>query len=129
MKWIFIEDNEFDRDILDISFNEIKPELCADFSYTFYNNGTDFLKGLSNLECEIVISDMNLPDMNGIEILKKFKENDRLKDTPFLLFSTSLHQEEIEKAYALGADNYILKPDGFKATCETLLKIYSNYAK
>lgn len=80
---------------------------------------------LANTKFDMVISDWNLPKMNGLDLLKHIRSTPKLKDIPFLMLTSEANEENILKALEEGADQYITKP--FKATVleETIKKILS----
>ena len=64
----------------------------------------------------LVLLDLNLPDMTGIEILQRLKANTHLKRVPVVVLTTTDDSREIQRCYDLGANVYITKPvnyDGF----------------
>jgi CheY-like chemotaxis protein len=58
----------------------------------------------------LVLLDLNLPDMTGIDILQKLKADDKLKRAPVIVLTTTDDKREIERCYELGANVYITKP-------------------
>jgi CheY-like chemotaxis protein len=64
----------------------------------------------------LVLLDLNLPDMTGVDILEKVKSNEHTKRSPVVVLTTTDDQREIQRCYDLGANVYITKPvdyDGF----------------
>lgn len=64
----------------------------------------------------LVLLDLNLPDMTGVDILEKVKGNEHTKRSPVVVLTTTDDQREIQRCYDLGANVYITKPvdyDGF----------------
>ncbi|WP_375461545.1 response regulator [uncultured Enterovirga sp.] len=62
----------------------------------------------------LVLLDLNLPDMTGIDILKIVKENEHLKRTPVVVLTTTDDQREIQRCYDLGCNVYITKPVNYE---------------
>ena len=58
----------------------------------------------------LILLDLNMPRKNGFDVLKEIKENDQLKKIPIIIFTTSKTARDINKAYELGANCYISKP-------------------
>jgi CheY-like chemotaxis protein len=58
----------------------------------------------------LVLLDLNLPDMTGIDILQKLKSHDGLKRAPVIVLTTTDDKREIERCYELGCNVYITKP-------------------
>ena len=79
----------------------------------------DTLNALHNGEFDIVLLDVLLQSENGLDILKKIKEDDRLKNIPVAMFTNYTKQETQDEAMAFGAVDYIVKID---LTLEQLVK-------
>src|SRR4051812_45754046 len=58
----------------------------------------------------LILLDLNLPDMSGIDILKPIKENDHLRVVPVVVLTTTDDKAEIQRCYDLGCNVYITKP-------------------
>jgi CheY-like chemotaxis protein len=90
-----------------------------------FRNGTDALEFLLGGDGSgavhagsslLVLLDLNLPDMTGVDILGRIKANPHLKRSPVVVLTTTDDQREIQRCYDLGANVYITKPvdyDGF----------------
>ena len=118
---IMIEDDEGHARLIEKNIrragvsNEIVP----------FVNGTDALRYLlgANGSGEasagrqlLVLLDLNLPDMTGVDILEKVKNNVHTKRSPVVVLTTTDDEREIQRCYDLGANVYITKPvdaDGF----------------
>ena len=62
----------------------------------------------------LILLDLNLPDMSGIDILTKIKSDERLKRTPVVVLTTTDDTQEIQRCYDLGANVYITKPVNYE---------------
>lgn len=62
----------------------------------------------------LVLLDLNLPDMTGVDILKVIKENEHLRRTPVVVLTTTDDQREIQRCYDLGCNVYITKPVNYE---------------
>ncbi len=62
----------------------------------------------------LMLLDLNLPDMTGVDILKVVKENEILKRTPVVVLTTTDDQREIQRCYDLGCNVYITKPVNYE---------------
>ncbi len=58
----------------------------------------------------LILLDLNLPDMSGIDILKRLKENEHLRVSPVVVLTTTDNMSEIRRCYDLGCNVYITKP-------------------
>ena len=80
------------------------------------NSACDFLFGpdgsgqVNRGKAMLIMLDLNLPDMSGVDILKRVKENEHLKRTPVVVLTTTDDEREIKRCYDLGANVYITKP-------------------
>jgi len=69
----------------------------------------------SRLRHLLVLLDLNLPDMTGLDILQKIKSNEHTKRTPVVVLTTTDDEREIQRSYDLGANAYITKPVSYEA--------------
>ncbi len=70
--------------------------------------------GPANNGPALILLDLNLPDMSGIDILGKIKADTRLKRTPVVVLTTTDDKQEIQRCYDLGANVYITKPVNYE---------------
>jgi CheY-like chemotaxis protein len=68
----------------------------------------------------LVLLDINIPKINGIEVLRAVKEDATLRSMPILMLTTSTRQEDVAAAYAHGANGYICKPIQFSRFVEVI---------
>lgn len=73
-------------------------------------NGIEALKVLPTQPFDLIITDINMPNINGLEVVKFVKENPRYKAIPMIIVSTEQGEKEIQKGLALGASEYLTKP-------------------
>ncbi len=73
-------------------------------------NGLEGYKMAVEFEPDIIISDVRMPEMDGLELLKKLQDNPITKTIPFIFLTAKVESEDIRTGMALGADDYITKP-------------------
>jgi len=73
-------------------------------------SGFEALKELPRRAFHLVITDINMPDINGLELIRFIRENDRYAKIPLIVISTEGSQRDRERGLALGANNYLVKP-------------------
>jgi CheY-like chemotaxis protein len=89
--------------------NEIMP--CSDGTSALQRLfGADGSGAVNKGRALLVLLDLNLPDMSGVEILRRIKDNEHLKSTPVVVLTTSDDKTEIQRCYDLGCNVYITKP-------------------
>ncbi len=95
-------------------------------------NGTEAVKflfgtdgtGVSNRgRAMLIMLDLNLPDMSGVDILKRVKENEHLKRTPVVVLTTTDDEREIKRCYDLGANVYITKPVNYDSFANAIRQL------
>lgn len=74
------------------------------------SNGIEALAQLSEHDVAVLLVDINMPTMNGIQLLTRMKQNDKLKDIPIVIASTEGSRKRIESLHELGVAGYIRKP-------------------
>ena len=72
---------------------------------------------------DLILLDLNMPKMDGREVLKKMKSNDAYRKIPVIVFSTTKNQLEVKRCYDLGANTYIVKPVSYDTLVETIREI------
>ena len=73
-------------------------------------NGIEALAELSNHRVAVMLVDINMPTMNGIQLLTRMKENDRLQYIPIVIVSTEGSKERIKELERIGIFGYLRKP-------------------
>ncbi len=88
-------------------------------------NGKDALAKLYSEKVDMVITDWNMPEMNGLEFVKAVKSDENFKDLPILMITTRGVKDDILEAMRAGVSSYIVKPfspQTLKSKIETILK-------
>lgn len=112
---IMIEDDEGHARLIEKNIrragvnNEIIPftDGTSAMAYLF---GADSSGQVSSGRQLLILLDLNLPDMTGVDILEKVKGNEHTHRTPVVVLTTTDDQREIQRCYDLGANVYITKP-------------------
>ena len=85
-------------------------ETIDDVMATGVASGFEALKELPRRAYELIITDINMPDITGLELIRFIRENERYKDTPLIIISTESSKRDRERGLALGANAYLVKP-------------------
>lgn len=125
---LIADDDQEDRYLMDIAFKEISSTE----DIRMVENGVqviDFLNRISedHFLPALIVLDLNMPVLSGIETLSRLKSNNRYKDIPVIIHSTSIYELEKEKCLKIGAADFIKKPVSFDQMLSTarLLQQYS----
>jgi response regulator RpfG family c-di-GMP phosphodiesterase len=94
------------------------------------NNGEVALKLLSEKDNlpDIILLDLNMPKINGIEFLNILKSNDTLKYIPTVILTTSNNHKDLHECFKIGISGYVLKPLKYEAYVEKIQKILSYWS-
>jgi two-component system, response regulator len=71
----------------------------------------------------IILLDIQMPKMNGIEVLMAIKTNEMMKAIPVIMLTSSKEDPDIQRCYKLGANSYIVKPVNFDGFSEAIKKL------
>jgi CheY-like chemotaxis protein len=107
-------------------FGEALKELPFDSTLQTVPDGEQLMTLLTAQPApvvDILFLDLNMPRKTGLECLTEIKENERLKDLPIIIFSTSMTQDMAESLYEKGALHYIRKPGDFSKLKKVILKV------
>jgi CheY-like chemotaxis protein len=102
--------------------NEILP-FADGASALRYLLGSDGSGEVSARRQLLVLLDLNLPDMTGVEILGRLKSNSHLKRTPVVVLTTTDDRREIQRCYDLGANVYITKPVNYEGFANAIRQL------
>jgi len=86
-------------------------------------DGVAALKILKSQKIDFIIADWNMPNMNGMELLKTVRADSDLKKTPFLMVTAEALQEHVIAAAKAGVSNYIVKPFTAEVMNEKITKV------
>ena len=84
--------------------------VMGDYELIEAANGFEALRILPREKVDLVITDINMPDINGLELISFIKNNPNYQNTPLFIISTEGSEKDREKGLSLGADAYLVKP-------------------
>ncbi|WP_167085517.1 response regulator [Rhizomicrobium palustre] len=102
--------------------NPVMPfrDGSAALEYLFGPDGSGSVHAGTSL---LILLDLNLPDMTGVDILAKIKANPHLKRAPVVVLTTTDDQREIQRCYDLGANVYITKPVDYEGFANAIRQL------
>ena len=121
-KTFFLIDDDVDDIFL---FREVLESIDPELKFLSAENGEiglQMLKTSGDLP-DIIFLDLNMPKMDGREVLKMVKSNEMYRKIPVIVFSTTKNQLEVRRCYDLGANTYIVKPVSYDTLVETIREI------
>jgi len=86
------------------------------------SDGMEALETLPNENIDLLITDLNMPNVDGFELIKAIRSNENYKSTPIIVLSNLSEADDIEKALEYGADSYLIKPFEQKAVINEVSK-------
>lgn len=125
---VMIEDDEGHARLIEKNIrragvhNEIIP-FADGSSALAYLLGADGTGEVSAGRCFLILLDLNLPDMTGVDILASVKHNAHLKRTPVVVLTTTDDSREIQRCYDLGANVYITKPVNYEGFANAIRQL------
>lgn len=121
---LLVEDNPMDADLTRRAFKRrrvINPVVVA-------RDGEEALNFMERWEAGeplpvVILLDINIPKVNGLEVLRHFKTHPQLQKIPVIVLTSSSEDRDIQTAYQLGANSYIVKPVDFEKFVEVAAQI------
>jgi len=106
---VVVEDSDEDFEAL----SRVLRETQRAEGITRFQTGEAALAGVAEARPALIILDLNLPGMQGFEVLERLKGDPALRVVPIVVLSGSHRQEDVDAAYAAGANAYLSKPLDF----------------
>jgi two-component system chemotaxis response regulator CheY len=88
-----------------ISISGFKMDQCFEAG-----NGKEALEALTDNWVDVIVSDINMPEMNGFELLGMLRKDNLLKDIPVIFITTESSEKRMQDAFNLGVKGFIRKP-------------------
>ncbi|MGH0032403.1 MAG: response regulator [Myxococcota bacterium] len=103
---LIVEDSPTMRSLLTSSLEELEGVV----KITEAGSGFEALRELPRNRYDLVVTDINMPDINGLELVSFVKGNEAYRDIPLIIVSTEGSERDRAKGMDLGADAYLVKP-------------------
>ncbi|MDC7676697.1 response regulator [Asticcacaulis machinosus] len=94
------------------------PNGAAALDYFFNDKRT-----LDQHDKTVILLDLNLPEIDGFEILRRLKADEHTKNIPVIVLTTTDNPKDIDECYALGCNAYMTKPVGYEAFADAIRKL------
>jgi len=103
---LIVEDSPTMRSLLSTSLEELDGPI----KITQVASGFEALRYLPREQYDLIVTDINMPDINGLELVSFVKSNASYRDIPLIIVSTESSERDRDKGLELGADAYLVKP-------------------
>jgi len=103
---LIVEDSPTMRSLLTSSLEELDGPI----KITQVENGFEALRHLPRERYDLIVTDINMPDINGLELVSFVKSNASYRDIPLIIVSTESSERDRDRGLELGADAYLVKP-------------------
>ncbi|MFG1299228.1 response regulator [Xanthobacter sp. V3C-3] len=125
---VMIEDDEGHARLIEKNIRRagVRNDILA---FSDGTSATQFLFGPDGSGCEhsgralLVLLDLNLPDMAGVDILARIKSNEHLRRSPVVVLTTTDDKVEIQRCYDLGANVYVTKPVNYESFANAIRQL------
>lgn len=104
-KVLIVEDSPVMRGML-----ETLIDTLGDVEVEAVENGLEALRVLPSMDFSLIITDINMPNINGLELISFIRKTPKHKDTPIIVVSTESAEKDRDKGMSLGASAYLTKP-------------------
>ena len=103
---LIVEDSATMRSLLASSLEELEIPV----KIVEAESGFEALRFLPRDDFDLIVTDINMPDINGLELVSFIRKNEKYSDIPLVIVSTEGWERDREKGLGLGADAYLVKP-------------------
>jgi len=122
---LLVDDDADDREIFTWTLNSIYPSAITDTAI----DGEDALEKLEQwgYHPDIIFLDLNMPKMNGFDFLQHIRREDKWKELPIIVYSTSSNPRDMARSWEAGATDYIVKGTEMASVKRDLLQALEKY--
>ena len=135
---LLVDDDANDRELAQIVFSELAEEAHGgagvDVDMQVVAGGEEALDVLARSAAQpdtlpdVVLLDLNMPQMNGLSVLEAIRRHPATATLPVVILSTSRERTDVQQAYALGANAYVVKPLDYSHFRRTMLSVLDFWA-
>lgn len=125
---MLIDDDVDDLEFFFLAIKRINDQV----TFITFNDGVEALHKLSGdvtLQPDFIFLDLNMPRMQGKQLLIEMKKLQHLSEVPLIIYSTSSEKTDMEETKKLGAADYVVKASSIKLLSERLEQVINQYKK
>lgn len=119
-KILFVEDSPTMRRIIENSLKKLGIKEITDAE-----NGVDALEKIQKQDFDMILTDWNMPEMNGKELVEHIRKIDKYQKVPILMITTRGMQDDVVTAIKTGVNGYIVKPFTPEVLKKKMVEIFS----
>ncbi|PYO34792.1 MAG: two-component system response regulator [Gemmatimonadetes bacterium] len=118
---LLVEDNPSD---VELTLRALQKRNLAN-RVVVARDGVEALQLLERAEAppKVVLLDLKLPKLNGLEVLRRMKSDDRTRRIPVVVLTSSHEEPDVEESYRLGVNSYIVKPVDFESFASAVAEV------
>jgi two-component system chemotaxis response regulator CheY len=120
MKLLIVDDDKTTRKLLTLYLK------AKGYDIVTAENGLDAIEKLGMDSFGVMITDMNMPYMDGIELTKNVRNDSNLNKLPIIMLTTEADNDERERAFSAGVNDYLVKPASAEQITDSIKKILKN---
>ncbi|GAQ94232.1 two-component system, chemotaxis family, response regulator CheY [Thermodesulfovibrio aggregans] len=117
MKILVVDDDKTTRKMISLILKSKGYEVVT------AENGLEALQKLGIDKINLILTDMNMPYMDGIEFTKQVRSNPEIASIPIVMITTEADEDEKKRAFEAGVDDYLVKPTNAEQITESMKKI------
>jgi two-component system chemotaxis response regulator CheY len=121
---LVVEDSASTRSFVRAALESSPLPGTGTYEITEASSGFEAMRLLPRSRWALVVTDVNMPDINGLELIRFIRRSEQHRDTPVLVISTQSTGRDVERGLALGATAFLAKPfspEELRAECARLL--------
>jgi two-component system response regulator len=117
---LVVEDSPADQEILRRAFRsvdngcDLRMILDGETALSYLHQTEPYTRPSSAPQPDLILLDLNLPNLTGREVLERIRANPRIRHIPVIILTTTQAQQEVLECYRLGANCFITKPSSFQ---------------
>jgi CheY-like chemotaxis protein len=129
VKVLLVEDDPNDEELALIAFkklgfhDQIKVIREGSEALDYVLHQGDYEEKKSGASLRMILLDLKLPKMDGLEVVKQIKKHKGTSTIPIIVLSSSSHESDVRQSYKLGVNSYVVKPVDFDRYVETVQQL------
>ena len=113
---LLIEDDPGDQELtrrvfLDSAFNtDLRVVSDGEEAMSYLNQSGAYQDPQSSPKPDLILLDLNMPRMDGAQVLAEIRNTPKLRSIPVVMLTTSIHEKDVSRSYSIGCNSYLAKP-------------------